>query len=84
VLPDEVLSPMPLRQRALQDLRDAIKLAESVADFEYLGIQWMQLSKLLHVLGRGDERRAALMNAARNAARAGDQGRLAAASWMQD
>jgi tetratricopeptide (TPR) repeat protein len=84
VLPDEVLSPMPLRQRTLQDLRDAIKLAESVADFEYLGIQWMQLSKLLHVLGRGDERRAALMNAARNAARAGDQGRLAAASWMQD
>jgi CHAT domain-containing protein len=82
-LPNEVLSPKALRQRALDDLRAAIELAESVADFEYLGIQWMQLSKLLDVLGRDDERRDALINAARNAAHAGDQGQLAAASWAQ-
>ena len=81
--PDEVLSPMAIRQRALHDLSDAIELAESVSDFEYLGIQWMQLSRLLDVLGRGAERREALISAARYAARAGDQARLAAVSWAQ-
>ena len=79
----EDLDEHDLRLTALRELREAIALAESISDFDYLSIQWLQLSKLLRQFGQQKDAREALANAQHYAARAGDQMHLAAVSWAQ-
>ncbi|MBK9442169.1 MAG: CHAT domain-containing protein [Comamonadaceae bacterium] len=70
-----------LRAQAEADLRHAIDLATQTGHSEYLGIQNLELARLLRECDREDEAYALLPLAIRHANDAGDQQHVAAGAW---
>ncbi|MDC6170699.1 CHAT domain-containing protein [Paucibacter sp. XJ19-41] len=73
-------SALASRQEAEADLRLAIALATETGQSEYLGIQHLQLARLLRESGRVEEAYPLLPLALRHATSAGDQQHVAAAA----